>query len=433
MTTSLLNCVVLLSKDIGDYWIGTATGSTGSATLVDSALIEKPNDWITDVTYDFITSGSNNEESRRVSTLSNTTGLLTFARAHGTSFGTGNTYQLHRLFSPDEKRRAILRAKDDIFGSCFDLVWNEELVSGNWLKDGSFEYWNAAGTALNYWTESVIVPSKTTAAGYYKHGVASALLTGTIGSIRQRATDWEDIKKLAGQTVTFTMQAHCNTASCLRLSINDGTTQTYSSYHGGGTSWTQNNPRNDSIYAQQFIDYNPTEITFAIHHEIGGGTSYVDDARVIGPYQPRLFINDMGLAQDQIYQVFIEPYYYSYDEPWLLIHDWEIDEDGYLYLPSSIPRDYRLRVIGKQYLDFLSSGTSSESWSATINLDEPQTYILSAQAAGYLYQNMSMPNFESGTREEYQKMLGFWQDETIRRKNKYGMPPIPVTVSWGME
>ena len=430
MSTSLLNCAILLSKDIGDYWVGTTTTATGEVTIVGTSLQDHVDDWITDTSYDFITSGSYEEESRKISNASDVSAGSLTVGTHGGSIAADVTYQVHRLFSPDEKKRALLAAAQNVFGVCYDEVWDESIVSGNWLKDGSFEIWDSGGTDLTHWAESALVPARISTNGLFKHGVYSAQLAGTVGSISQSITEFDDIKFLAGQTVTFSMQAWCNTASCLRLSINDGTSITYSPYHDGGTSWTEDNPRNDNMYVQQFIDYNPTEITFGIHHAVADGTSYVDDARIIGPYQPRLYIDQLGLAQNQISEIAIEPSYYSKDEFWDSIHDWSINEDGYLYLASSIPRDYRLRIKGKQYLDFLSSGTSSESWSATINMNEPQTRILSAEAALYLYTWMSMPNYESGTREDYQNMMNFWDREATRRKGRFGMPSMPITISW---
>jgi len=48
MSTTLLAAEQALSKEIGDYWSSTTTGAGSSTTLVDSALMAKANDWITD-------------------------------------------------------------------------------------------------------------------------------------------------------------------------------------------------------------------------------------------------------------------------------------------------------------------------------------------------------------------------------------------------
>ncbi len=429
MTTSLLSCMNLLSQEIGDYWESTTTGSASAVIVVDSALIAKPNDWITDVSYDLITSGSLNGEERKISTSSLLTAGTLSVGTHSGSVGSGVTYQIHRLFEPSEKRRALISAAKNIYGDCYDLVWDESIVSGNWLKDGSFETW-ANGTSLSNWSASVIVPTQSSASSTFKHGSFSVRLAGTIGTLSQGISQFEDLKYLAGKTAVWSAQGWCNTARCLRLAISDGTTTTYSSYHDGGSSYTEHT---DPLEVQAQIDDNPTEVTFKICHEIASGTSYVDDGRVISGYRDRIYIGNLGIAQNQPNEIYIEPTQYSQEEPWDTIHDWEVDESGYLHLPTSVSNDYRLRIIGKQYLDFLTTGTGSTAWSATINLDSPQTEILAAEAAVYLYTWMSMPNYESGTRRDYQDMVAYWQAQAQQRKAKFGMPAIPVTISYGFE
>jgi len=429
MSTTLLNCQILLSKEIGDYWESTTTSASNTTTIVDTALLAKPNDWITDVSYSMLTSGSYNEQERKISTSSSvSTGSLT-TLAFGGSVASGVTYQVHRLFEPSEKRRALISAAKNIYPDCYDEIIDESHVSGNWLKDGSFEV-AASSTSLTYWSASVLSLRQGTGSGQYKTGTASLLLAGTIGTAWQGITQNEDLKFLAGKNVTWAVQAYCNASSCLRLAISDGTSTTYSDYHDGGTAWTENNNR---MYVQANIDYNPTEVTFKICHATAAGTSYVDDGRVISGDRGKIYIGNLGFPQNQPTKVEIEPSYYSQQEPWDTIHDWEVDENGYLYLPTSIHNDYRLRITGRAYLDFLSGGTSSTSWSSTINLNSPQTEILVSEAVSYLYAWMSMPNYETGMREEYQKMLGYWQDQSKRRKSKFGMPLIPITNSWGHE
>ena len=184
------------------------------------------------------------------------------------------------------------------------------------------------------------------------------------------------------------------------------------------------------MYAQQFIDWNAPSITFTIHHEVAAATSYVDDARVIGPYQPRLFIDQLGLALEKPVQVEIEPWYYSTDEPWAIIFNSRIDPElGYIYIPSSVQRDRRLRIKGIGYLDFVdSSGDSATAWNSTININSPQTDILVAQAAVYLYTQMSMPNFSRTTKQDFQEMIGFWESKLRTQIGKFGqeVQSIPV-------
>ncbi len=437
MTTTLLAAEQLLSKQLGDYWASTTTsaGSSAYTSLIDTSLKAKQNDWITKESYDLITSTAPayTGEERLIYALDNSTGTIT-TQAHSAQIATAITYEVHRLFSASEKQRALIAAAKNIFPSCFQEVWDETLISGNWLKDGSFERWTSTAV-LTDWTKSSanLTLLQTSTLPYYKHGSYSAKLTSTLTTdyLTHSITNFADLQFLRGRSVTFTCQGWCDTASCLRLSINDGTTQTYSSYHAGDNTWTEDDPREDSFYVTQYIDPNATQVTFAIHHSVAAAVSYVDDARVISEPRSRLYIGHLGLAQNRPHRVEIEPSYYSQEEPWYLVRDTKVDTGGYLYLPYSTIQDRRLRIRGVGYLDFLASGVSSTAWTATINIDSPQLEILVAGAALYLYTQMSMPNFSQGTREKYMEMIGYWTEETKKRAAQFGMRPPPTTIHWG--
>ena len=430
MTTALSACRVELSKQLNDYWASATTGAGAATQIVDTLLKAKQNAWIGKDMYDLITESGHasvNEE-RLISSLDNSTGTLTVL-AHDNTTGTSMDYEVHRLFTASEKRLALIAAARMAWPHIHEKIWDESMVSGNWLKDGSFEIWSSS-SALVHWTKSASTITQTSTAGVFKHGAYSCKIASGAGYIKQSVADWDDLKRLAGESVTFSIQAWCDTADCLRISINDGVNQTYSSYHTGDSAWTQDDPRNDNMYVQQFIDWNPTEITFTIHHENASAISYVDDARVIGPYQPRLFIDQLGLSQEIPVQVEIESENYSTDEPWAQVFNSRLDTElGYLYLPSSVQRDRRLRIKGIGYLDFLNSaGDSATAWDSTININSPQTDILIAQAIVYLYTQMSLPNFSRSTKRDFQEMLVFWENELRRRIGKHGMEvqSIPV-------
>jgi len=430
MTTTLENSEVELSKQIGDYWSGTTTsaGAAGGTTVVDTALMAKANDWISDDAHDMITSGTYDGEERKISSLDNSTGAMTVL-AHGGQIASAVTYRVHRLFTASEKRRALIYAARQVYPELHKVIRDESIVSHNWLKDGSFEVWTSS-SALTNWTTATSTIAQTTTSLYFKHGATSCKISTAAGSIAQGISNWDDLKRLAGHTVTFTVQGYCDTASCLRLSIYDGTTTTYSDYHDGDSAWTEDNA---PLEVQATIDENPTEITFKILHAVAAGTSYVDDARVIGPDNPRIYIGNLGLAQNTPHQVLIEHSNYSNKEPWTLIHGIKYDtKNGYMYLPNAVARDYRLRILGIGYLDYLASGVSSTAWTATIDIDSPQLDVLVVQAALYLYTEMSMPNFTVGDRTKYQEVIGFWDSKLKRAINKYGMEVPPAPVDWGI-
>ena len=432
MSTTLLVAQQELSKQLGDSFSSTTTSAGSATTVVDTSLKQKQNDWVeTGEAYDLITSATCQYEERKIASLDNTSGTLVVLAHTGTGPGSGATYEVHRLFSASDKRIALIYAARHSFPNLFKEIWNEELVSGNWLKDGSFERWTTS-TNLTDWTETTVTATQTTTSPYYKHGLTSAKLSTAAGKLTQGITNFDDLKRLQGKNVTFTIQGWCNTASCLRIAIYDGTTRTYSSYHDGNSAWTQDNPRNDDMYVTAQIGYNPTEITFEIYHDVAAGVSYVDDARGISGYQGRLYLGHLGLARNRPHGVYIEPSYYSQQEEWIRISGYDIDKDGYIYIPTKYMNDYRLRVRGIGYLDFLVSGASSTAWTATIDINSPQLDILVADAAMYLYGQQILPNYDAGTSQQFANAYRFWMARYREACEKYAQKAPPATTHWGI-
>ena len=426
MSTNLESALVELSKQIGDYWASTSTSGGSSTTIVDTALSAKAADWITDEAYDRITSGTYDDEERKISSLSSST-LTTLA--HGGTIATAVTYEIHRLFTATEKKRALIYAARNIFPYCFSQIRDETLTLGNWLRDGDLEYNWTSTTAHTYWKASVSTMTQTTTLPYYRRSSTSMKLSTAAGYVYQSVAENPDLMNLSGKTIRFSASAWCDTASCLRLAIYDGTTTTYSSYHTGNSEW-KDYQDNEELYVEVTIPEGVDTLQFRIYHAVGAGVSYVDDLRVTGPTRDKLYIGDSGLAQNKPHQVLYASDSLIYQEPWLPLRNCTVGSDGYLYAPASAT-DYRLRIIGIGYLDFLVSGAASEAWAATIALDKPQLDILVAQAIVYLYMQMALPNYTSGDNTRYINALSFWQLELENRKRKYAMIPPSATIHWG--
>lgn len=430
MSTTLEACMLELSRQIGDFWTGTTTsaGAAGGTTIVDTSLSAKANDWIADAPqemYDRITSGTYDEQERKISSLDNTTGTLT-TLAHGGQIGSSVTYEVHRLFSASEKRRALIYAARKAFPYIFTEINDDSKTTGNWLRDGDLENGWTSSTVNSYWTASTSTMTKTTTAKYFKRGATSMKIDTAAGYVYQ---DWslnDNLKLLRGKQVTFKAETWCDTASCLRLAIYDGTTTTYSSYHDGDSTWRDDA---DPLDVTATIDDEATDVSFRIYHASAAGTSYVDDLRVTGTGWDKVYIGDLGLYQNQPHTVEIQHDNYIQYEPWLRLHKYDVDSDGYLLL-GNLSSDYRIRIKGIGVLDFLASGASSTSWSATIAIDSPQTDILIAEAVIYLYTQMIMPNYTSGEREQFLSMLQYWENELNNRRAKYMMIAPPTSARW---
>jgi len=435
MTTTFKDCRILLSKEMGDYWAGDSTtpATAAKTTLTDTALAVKANDWIDDdkEMYLLITDADVNEhEERHITSFASTssTGVLTHVACTANNVA-GVSYEVHRLFSASEKRRALIHAAKAMYPHGFIRIKDETHTSGNWLKDGSFEIWTASDNPT-YWSNSTTVTTETTTALLFKHGARSCKLT-TAGYIYQGISEWDDLKHLAGKTVTFTVQGYCATASTLRIAIYDGTTTTYSSYRTAESAWTEHN---DPMTVTATIQDNPTAIEFRIYL-VTANTAYVDDARVITGSldSPRIYIGNLDLVQNKPHQVLIEPANYSKQEPWALVHEVKYDQTNeYMQLPSGITPDRRLRILGNRYLYFHdTSGVVGTDWDDdSIDLDDPQIEILIAQAMIYLCLQKAVPNDTSGEGKRWAETFAYWRGELRERISRFGMIAPSATVNW---
>lgn len=132
MSTTLANCRILLSKQLGDYWASATTTTADPATtvLIDTDLKAKADDWIPDDAYDLITeSGHTNEhEERKILKLDNDSGLLTVL-AHSATIDASVGYEIHRLFTASEKRRALIHAAKAGFPFIFKEIRDQSLTA----------------------------------------------------------------------------------------------------------------------------------------------------------------------------------------------------------------------------------------------------------------------------------------------------------------
>jgi hypothetical protein len=428
MSSSLFNSYLAVSKDMADYYAGLTTGAGTATTMVDAALMGKQNDWITDNTFvilsDEPTGSAAIYDERKVSSLDNTTGTLTtltFAAAPGT----GIDYYLNRLFSPSDIRTALVQAAKLVHPSLFTRVWDESHRAGNWLKDGSMDVWTST-SALTYWTKSALTETQTSTARLFMNGSYSCKLSTAAGYIGQSIADNDDLKYLRGKHVTFTGRGWCDTASCLRLAIYDGTTTTYSSYHAGNSAWDN---VTDPWSVDADISETATEVAFRVYFDVLTANAYVDDLRVMGTFYPKINIHDLNLAQDRPIRISYFPNEDNLLSP-IPIRNYVLDTD-YIYLDEAYAGN-RLRIEGIGYLDYLASGVSSTDWTATIAIDEPQLKILSAQAVVWLYQQMSMPNYSSDIRNSFAETKTFWEQELAKRKAVFGMRPPVARTHWSV-
>ena len=418
MSTNLKNAAILLSKHLGDNWQGTTTAGGTVTTLIDTALLAKESDWIGDYAYCIIRSGTCDTQERKATALSSST-LTTLA--YTAAIAASVQYEIHRLFSASDKNEALVHAAKASFPWLHAKVYNQTKTAGNWLIDGDFENW-ASSTALTYWTATTVAAAQEST--IKQRGSYSLKITGTAGYVGQSDTNNPDLLKLAGQEVTFKAKARASVASSLRLAILSSTTLTYSDYHPGTSVWSDEdgeNNLNDYLEVTATIADNPSAVAFRVYEDVAASTCYVDDARVIGPSYDKVYVGDLSLAQNYPVQVYETRNDDVFKEPWIRLRDFSLDSDNYLHLPTAT-KDYQLRIIGTGYLDFLAASVASTAWTATIAVDEPQSWILAAEAAVYLCNQRVLPNFDSNTTTRWEKALAWWMNERQERRNKFGMP-----------
>jgi len=436
MATTLANCMIEMSRQMGDLWSSSATssGAAGGTTIVDTALSAKATDWIHTERemYTRITSGTYVGNERYCQSLSGST-LTTLA--HGGQILSAVTYEIHRLFSASaiepSKRSALIYAARKAYPHIFKEIRDETRTWGNWLYGGSgdFETWTVS-TVPDTWTRTSVTAAQNTNMLYVTRGTSSCKLSTAAGNILQGISNNANLSSLVGKYVTFKGDAWCDTASCARLRIYDGVNTYNSDYHSGDDGF-------EELTVSGTVSENASEVSFMILHDVAAGVTYADNMRVVGPNIDRVYIGDLTLARNRPHGVYMtaessninsnEPAWY---EPWQQIQG-DIGSDGYFYSHHGAT-DYRLRIIGMGYLDFLLAGVSSTDWAATIALNSPQTDILIAEAIVYLYQTKIMPTGSAGDTKLYAQALSFWKDELTERKRKFAMVAPAKSIDYGI-
>ena len=432
MTTSLYNAEVQLSKDIGDYWEGTTTGAGSATTIVDSALIAKSNDWITGEAYDFVvdmTGDTYNETERKISSLDNSTGVLTTLARAG-AIGAVATYRVHRLFSASEKRLALVQACKLVYPYIRTNIRSESFTLGNWLLNGDMEEWTLT-TVPDHWTSGDITLAQTTTKPYYMRGTSACSLSNSVGGTGYMMQWWtlnDDLKYLRGRTIKFTCRSWCSGTGVLRLAIDTGvgSTPTYSSYHTATSAW---NDEGEPLEVTSYISETAKTIRLTILLESETATAIIDDCKVFGPTYNKIDISGLNLDPNYRPKVYAAPN--GFREELVLLHNVQYDKANSCIYVFDNYQESDLVIEGIGYLDFIKSGASSTAWDSTIAVDNPQLLILTAQAAIYLFTQRVM-SYTSGEAKFAKEMVDYWKKELESRINKFRMPASTVVVNWGI-
>ncbi len=431
MSTSLQALREKLSRRTGEYREGvtTAAGTASNATVIDSGLADKGNDYY-NRWYIRITSGTASSAEKQIADFASATGTITASAAFSAQIAASCTYELHRV-APVDKDNLIKEALRQLYPDIHKKVADESLISGTWLRDGDMEDW-ASSTAVRYFTEaSNITWAKEST--IKRFGLYSAKATSGAASAYWGQTESDNpwLLDLGGMTVHFRAWCKTDTASHARLHIytvdNAGTAQNlYSSYHTGSNRWEL------LELEDQILNASLRSISIRFHGDVNTKIAYWDYARVLGPHQYRYHLPPTltRLAQAWLQtNANVEGEEDPCDdlsemEPMTELLDWKIEDDGtdkviaFKY-PHTTGR--KLRLIGTTYL------TQPTSDSATTEIDEPQTDLVVAHAA-YMIYSRGLGVLPAGDLTRVERLADFWEKEYLKLRRQHVMILPPRTM-----
>ena len=187
------------------------------------------------------------------------------------------------------------------------------------------------------------------------------------------------------------------TSGEVKVALYDGTTQTASTDYHQGLGW-------ETLSVSATMPSAPSEVTARIIND-GPTTAfaYYIDSAILWSAQKRAASH------------------YS------LLLNWTTDGTT-LEFPYTISESYPIRVVGTGHL---SSGSADTD---TMELDDPQTELLYAQAAVYLYRQI-LSKSPGQAQQSYLQLLAYWEEQVKRLKSSVAMSSPPVfrmAPSWGL-
>ena len=345
-----------------------------------------------------ITSGNNDGEIRRVESFATST--ITVSVAFSNQVATSVTFELHRIY-PVLIHNALNRASADLFHWLYIPVRNDTLIVDNLLSNALFRTfsagvhtgWTLSGSGSSVANETTRVVKPGSSAAVTAGGAVAAQYT-------QDLFTSVNIHDVAGKTLHFACWVWASEASAGRLRITfDGSTYTEGSYHAGSSEWE--NER--TMHVDAVVPDDATEMTVVLEvaasQTVYFGFSYASIDPIRQYAVPEAF--------NELYRVLVQE---DANKPW--------GGGAYRSLAEGErPKRGRiLRLIGKGQLSNLTVDTS------TVEIGEPQTQLLIAQALSYIYRNLQGDSFaDQSQRAFYLEQEARWFSEAERLKRTPGI------------
>ena len=394
---------------------GIVTGTPASTTFASTGLIYASDDALKGCQVVFKSgTGAVAANERFITGFVASTDVCTVTPVFGTTPAAADTFDLYRPWVADKAlldlaiKDAIEKAQDIHLSYWEDIA---SLVTGSILRNAGFEDWaNGAALAPDGWT---LLQGDTTAAiarstSNVLHGRYSAQLTNQASqyaALRQQNDQlmypWD---LLGGCSVDFTVPlAYCATANRVRLQLYDGTTTTYSSYHGG-TGWESLTVATTALAAS------PTEVTVQIRIETGTAISCytltprftVSGLTIREYYLPKAFARIQQLIREDG-----DDFSFTIDMPQ---RQWGIDisRERIVFngLTDGLYPAYRIKVKGQAHQQVPAADTDAIYMSTS--------YIV-ASAKAFIFERLGM---------EPAQLRGY-QNEALRLRRQMAYQPLP--------
>ena len=370
--------------------LGLVTGSTttnisnGNALIVDTGLTKRfpvdsyfDNRWFVQL---IPTSGNNQNDIRRITGFTQSSGTIACAGANWTDSESGSINYELTPFDPSEVINFYNEAREQIFPDIALVRDVETIVSGlnqhtytlpstirkvdrvylgnrrnadsgdNLLLNGDFEDWDAdqltpgsqnnwtlagSGATFNKEAETSNPENYMVLHGNNSGRLAVASANTTLLQTFTPSSSSYTTLATEGQEVNLSAWVYCNTANKVKLYIDDGVV---GDFHGG-TGW-------ELMKASDTLDYNDTTAVVGIHVTASNVAVFIDEIW-------------MTLGQSEMTDV-----------PYTELRNWEhvppvsgADNGGVIRFQETLPSKYRIRVVGR---DLLSPVTTDAS---TIEID----------------------------------------------------------------
>ena len=399
-----------VSEDLGDWPMialsATSNGNGGGTTLIDTKLKNLPDGDDDDFVigwYLHITSGTNDGETRRVKSYTETDTTITVESAYTGQILSGVTYELHRL-PVENKHVAMSRAVERAFPFLYQSINDETLFVDDRLSNSDFES-AVSGGAHPSWTNvnSPTVTGESTRVYHSKQAAKIVSHASTGAGQMTQAPDFNLFER-AGQTAKFKRWVWSDTKDEARVRIDwDGSNFENSPYHVGDASW-------HLLEATGAVPTTATQAKCICEVIVGTKTAYFDGGGGAG-----LFLGTI----------------HKYTVPTSIIRGphsvlQQYDEnhiEGPFYPVTTIPVEGRaLRLQG---MGLLSRPTTDMG---TYEIAEPHISLLAAEACLILSRTPSFLRAAGQDVDRYRLDEEYWREEVARLRPQLEMRAMGAKV-----